>query len=53
MERHIDSFSLIPDRSYAFRKNSSTAHCINDVINNTANLKAKGFNVIAAILFQF
>jgi len=50
MEEHINKNKILPPRSYAFRKKHSTAQCINDVLNNIANLKARGFHVTAAVL---
>ncbi|XP_046803853.1 uncharacterized protein LOC124419265 [Lucilia cuprina] len=50
MEKHIDRERLIPDRSYAFRKNFSTTMCINELINVVQYHRGEKHKLVAACL---
>ncbi|XP_075154101.1 uncharacterized protein LOC142227433 isoform X1 [Haematobia irritans] len=43
---HFDSVDIIPRRSFAYKKNSSTSTCINELLHRVALLKANNFKVV-------
>ncbi|XP_037811414.1 uncharacterized protein LOC119615056 [Lucilia sericata] len=47
MEQFANSRKIIPERSFAFRKNMSTTQCINDLINTVQYLRTEKRKVVA------
>lgn len=47
--RWLEDFNIIPQNSFAYQKNRSTATCINAIQHDILNSKAKGKKVILAV----
>lgn len=47
---HLDRVGIFPARSFAYRRGSSTATCINEFLHRVALLKANDFKVLVLSL---